>query len=127
MIFKLALFEIHVDPSLKSISFADIENESLIKTEEEIIFNRNSIFKIHSVQFDSRLKLWKIQLNTTDEESQKVQGYLKLAKQQMEVYSPIIYFGRLLLDELGQVDRAKEYFEMLLKSLPSDHPDIGSV
>jgi len=45
----------------------------------------------------------------------------------MEIYSPIIYFGPLLLDELGQVDRAKEYFEMLLKSLPSDHPDIGSV
>jgi tetratricopeptide (TPR) repeat protein len=119
------LFEIQVDPSIKSISFADIKHQSLIKSEEEILFNLNSLFKIHSIDFDKTLQLWKIQLNTTDEGREKVEQHLQLAKHEMEDYSPMIYFGRLLLNQLGQVDQARKYFEMLLKSLPSDHPPIA--
>jgi tetratricopeptide (TPR) repeat protein len=125
--FQGVLFEIQVDTSIKSISFADVKHQSLIKGEEEILFNLNSLFKIHSVDFDKTLQLWKIQLNTTDEGTEKVEQHLQLAKHEMEDYSPMIYFGRLLLNQLGQVDQAKKYFEMLLKSIPSDHPDIGSV
>jgi tetratricopeptide (TPR) repeat protein len=68
-----------------------------------------------------------VQLHATDEGLEKVEEYLKLSKQEMEECSPIIYFGRLLIVELGQVDRAGKYFNMLLKSLPSDHPDVASV
>jgi tetratricopeptide (TPR) repeat protein len=125
--FEGVLFEIHADPWLKSISFADIENKSLIKNEEEVLFNLNSTFRIYSVNFDQKYKLWKIQLNATDEGSEKVQEYLILAKRQMKEYSPMITFGRLIWNGLGQLDQAKKYFETLLKSLPSDHPDIGSV
>jgi hypothetical protein len=63
---QAVLFEIRVDPSLKSISFADIAYKSTTPHEEEVLFNLNSVFKIHSVHFDSTLKLWKIQLNTTN-------------------------------------------------------------
>ncbi len=112
---------------MKSISFADIENEALFEGEQEIIFNLNSTFKIHSVDFDKTLNLWIVQLNTTDDGSEKLREYLIVAKQEIEECSPMIYFGCLLLNQLGQVDQAKKYFEMLLKSLPSDHPDIDSV
>ncbi|CAF3681048.1 unnamed protein product [Rotaria sp. Silwood1] len=87
---------------------------------EEVLFNVNSLFKIHSINFDSTLGLRKVEFNTTEE-------YLKLAESQIQDYIPIIYFGRLLMYELGQVDRAENYFNMLLKSLPSDHPHIASV
>ena len=125
--FADVLFEIDADSSLKSISFADVAKKSVVKGEEEVLFNLNSLFQIHGVSYDKKMKLWKIQLITSDHEHDKVQQYFTLAKRNLEDYSPIIYFGRLLLYELGQVDRAKKYFEMLLQSLPPDHPDIGSV
>ncbi|UJR20672.1 hypothetical protein I4U23_023793 [Adineta vaga] len=125
--FRSVLFETKADLSMKNIICADVKDKSRIDGEEEMLFSLNSLFKIHSVHFDSTLPMWKVQLNSTDEGAEKVQEYLVLSKQQLEDYSPIIYFGRLLLYDLGQVDRAEKYFKMLLQSLPSDHPDIASV
>jgi hypothetical protein len=120
--FVSVLFEIQADPLLKTVIFADIAHKGRIEGEEEVLFNLNSFFKIRSVYFDSTLDLWKVQLHATDEGLEKVEEYLKLSKQEMEECSPIIYFGRLLIVELGQVDRAGKYFNILLKSLY--HPII---
>ncbi|CAF3947010.1 unnamed protein product, partial [Adineta steineri] len=125
--FTSVLFEIKVNPLLKTVIFTDVGDKSRIKGEEEVLFNLNSLFKIVSVCFDSKLTVWKVELNATDEGSEKVEEYLLLSKQAMEGCSPLIYFGSLLLNELGQVDRAGKYFNMLLKSLPHDHPDIAAV
>ncbi|CAF4166538.1 unnamed protein product [Adineta steineri] len=125
--FTSVLFEIKANPLLKTVIFTDVGDRSRIKGEEEVLFNLNSLFKIVSVCFDSKLNVWKVQLNATDDGAEKVEEYLSLSKQQMEEYSPLIYFGKLLLDELGQVDRAGKYFNMLLKSLPHDHSDIAAV
>jgi tetratricopeptide (TPR) repeat protein len=125
--FESVLFEIQANPSLKTVIFADVTTHRQIEGEERILFNLNSLFKIHSVNFDSMLNLWKVQLSATDEGKEKVEEYLALCKQQTEGYTPVIYFGRLHMNELGQIDRAGKYFNMLLKSLPSDHPDISAV
>ncbi|CAF0775866.1 unnamed protein product [Adineta steineri] len=125
--FTWVLFEIKANPLLKTVIFADVGNKSRMKGEEEVLFNLNSLFKIVSVCFDSELNVWKVELNATDEGAEKVEEYLLLSKQEMEERSPLIYFGRLLLYELGQIDRAEKYFNMLLKSLPHDHPDIAGV
>ncbi|CAF1590320.1 unnamed protein product, partial [Adineta steineri] len=125
--FTSVLFEIKANSLLKTVIFTDVGNKSRIEGEEEVLFNLNSLFKIVSVCFDPKLNIWKVLLNATDEGAEKVEEYLAFSKQQMEESSPLIYFGRLLLNELGQVDRAGKYFNMLLKSLPHDHPDIASV
>jgi tetratricopeptide (TPR) repeat protein len=125
--FEFVLFEIQADPSLKTVIFADVKNKSRIEGEEEVLFNLNSLFKIHSINFDLTLNLWKVQLSATDEGAEKVEEYLTLSRREMEEISPIIYFGRLLMNELGRVDRAGKYFNMLLKSLPPNHPDIAAV
>ncbi|CAF0934451.1 unnamed protein product [Adineta steineri] len=124
--FTSVLFEIKANPLLKTVIFTDVGDRSRMKGEEEVLFVLNSLFKIVSVCFDSKLNVWKVELNATDEGAEKVEEYLLLSKQQMEVSSPLIYFGRLLRDELDQVDRAGKYFNMLLKSLPDGHPDIAA-
>ncbi|CAF1144346.1 unnamed protein product [Adineta steineri] len=125
--FISVLFEIKANPLLKTVVFADVGNKNRIKGEEEVLFNINSLFKIISVCFDSKLTVWKVELDATDEGAEKVEEYFSLSKQEMEEYTPLIYFGRFLLYELDQVDRAGEYFNMLLKSLPDDHPDLAAV
>ncbi|CAF0898778.1 unnamed protein product [Adineta steineri] len=125
--FTSVLFEIKANPLLKTVIFTDVGDRSRIQGEEEVLFNLNSLFKIVSVCFDSELRVWKVELNATDEGAEKVEEHLLLSKQEMEECSPLIYFGRLLMIELGQVDREGKYFNMLLESLPHDHPDIAAV
>ncbi|CAF3930921.1 unnamed protein product [Adineta steineri] len=125
--FTSVLFEIKANPLLTTVIFANVRNKSRIEGEEEVLFNLNSLFKIVSVYFDSTLNVWKVELNATDEGAEKIEEYLSLSRQEMEEYTPLIYFGRLLLYELDQIDRAGKYFSMLLKSLPHDHPDIATV
>ncbi|UJR19231.1 hypothetical protein I4U23_022360 [Adineta vaga] len=126
-IFQSVLFEIKIDPSSTAVVFADIERESRIKSEEEVLFSLNTVFKIEFVGFDSELNIWKIKLITTNEGTEKIQEYIKSIEQRLDEYPPIIYFGRLLIKDLGQINRAEKYFEMLLKTLPSNHEHISAV
>lgn len=121
------LFQIEADLSLTSVIFADISGKSRMEDEQEVLFGLNTLFKINSVEFDSNLDTWNVCLITTEETSGKVQEYWASLKDQMNEYKPIIYFGRLLLIELGHTDRAEDYFTTLLRSLPVDHPDMPDV
>ncbi|CAF5030685.1 unnamed protein product, partial [Rotaria sp. Silwood1] len=121
------LFEIEVDSSVKTVVCADINHRTQIPEEREVLFSLNSVFEIVSVNFDKEFDLWKIQLKTTDEGSKNVEEYAKSIERGVDYDSPMIYFGRLLLYELSQIDQAEKYFKILLKSLPSDHSDIASV
>ncbi len=121
------LFEIEIDPSIKTTVYAGISHKSKHYHEEEILFNLNSLFKIISVNYDSTYQIWKIELKTTDEGIGDIEEHLQYIQKEIDECSPIIYFGWLLLNELGQVDRAEKYFQMLLKTLPSDHQDIAAV
>jgi tetratricopeptide (TPR) repeat protein len=124
---KQILFEISADPNLKAVVFADVHQQSRMRSEQEVLFSLDAVFKVESVQFDLHLKLWKIKMVATDDGSKDVKEYLQSTKKEMEEYSPTILFGRLLLFEMDQVDKGEKYFKMLLKTLPSDHEDMASV
>ncbi|CAF1130408.1 unnamed protein product [Adineta steineri] len=121
------LFEIQADPSLRSITLADIHQISEFTEEQEVLFSLGATFHIDSIVFDAELSLWKVQLKSTDDGWERVQEYMQLAEDEMKDTSPMIYFGSLLLHELGQVEQAEKYFQVLLKTLPSDHVDISSL
>ncbi|CAF2205474.1 unnamed protein product [Rotaria magnacalcarata] len=98
-----------------------------MQDEQEVLFSLNTPFRLTSVELDTKLHIWKVRLITTDEDSDKTKKYLASLKEQMIEYTPIIYFGRRLLIEFGQVDRASEYFRILLKLLPYNHSDLSAV
>jgi tetratricopeptide (TPR) repeat protein len=125
--FQLVFFEIKADPTIKTVSFADMKRTNGKEGEEKVLFNLNSLFKIQSVNFDSTIDVWKVQLNTTNECSEKVEEYLTLSKLEINEETPIINYGHILLFELGEIDQAEKYFNILLKSLPPDHSDVASV
>lgn len=125
--FQAVLFEIEVNSSMRTVVFADVEKKSRMKDEDEVLFTLNSLFKIDSVTFDSVRKIWTVKLMGSEEGTEQVREHIASIKQRLGEYPPIIYFGRLLTKELAQIDRAEKYFQMLLKSLPSDHEDIAAV
>ncbi|CAF3374942.1 unnamed protein product [Rotaria socialis] len=120
------LFEIEVDSSSQSVICADIENQTVFPQEREVLFSVGSTFKIDSIEFDKDMSLHVMRLKSVDA-SERVEEYLKLATDEMKDTSPMLYFGSLLLHELGQIEHAKKYFKVLLKTLPSDHPDIAGL
>jgi tetratricopeptide (TPR) repeat protein len=116
------LLEIHVDLSIETIILADISSY-----EQEILFNINSLFKIDTTEYDSINHIWEIKLIASKDETNHVNEYLKRIQQEMDYHSSLIYFGHLLWNNLGQINQAKYYFEILLKSLPNDHIDISEI
>ncbi|CAF3438628.1 unnamed protein product [Rotaria sp. Silwood2] len=119
---------IKADPkTLKNVIFADVSDQSVIKLEKEVLFSLGAVFRIDECEFDETNCMGKVFLTATDEGSTTLQSYLDAQKHQLQVYSPLIYFGRLLMVEMNEVERAEEYFQMLLKTLPSDHSDIADV
>ncbi|CAF1353088.1 unnamed protein product [Adineta steineri] len=125
--FCSVLFEITLDPSVRTAVFADIGQKSCMKDEKEVLFTLNSLFRILSVDFDSKLGTWNIKLITEDENVENVERHFEYIQEGIEYYSPVIYFGRILFYDLDRKDYTKIYFEKLLKSLPPDHPDIPFV
>ena len=122
------LFEIEIDPLIKTAIYADISHKAQYGNEQEILFDLNSLFEIKSIDIYSKdNNIWKIQLKTTDKGADNVEQYLKSIQQQINESSPSICFGWLLLNEFGQVNQAEKYFKMLLTTLPSDHEDIAAI
>lgn len=125
--FKRVLFVIKIEPNLKSVIHADISHLSQNKDEEEILFNLGTVFKILSVTNDSILNIWKIEMIPIDNAYKNFDDFLNLKINEMKSYGSSIAFGRLIFYELGQTEKAKAYFDMLLKSLPNDHENCPSV
>lgn len=122
------LLEIQTDTMLKSIIFADIAERSAMRAEDEVLFSLNAVFVVDAVKFDSSEQLWRINLTATDKGSEKVTDYLRTIQQQVDLSSPIVYFGELLWRHMGESKKAETYFKIILKTLPSDrHRDIASV
>ncbi|CAF0894415.1 unnamed protein product [Didymodactylos carnosus] len=125
--------EIIIDPSVKSIIFADIDKYNGIDEggpdigEQEVLISLGAVFTIDLIEFDSEIDLWRIKLTATDEGTDELQEYMKTTEKELQEISPTILFGRLLLYEMGQVEKSEKYFHMLMKSLPSHHEDVPSV
>ncbi|CAF0896474.1 unnamed protein product [Didymodactylos carnosus] len=125
----LVLFEIKVDKQLSTTIVADIDKYSRNEGEEEYLFSLCAVFRIDAVEFDLSLNLWKTHMTATDDGSKQREDYLTYISQQTVTgeYTPTILFGRLLLCEMGQIEKAEKYFNMLLKTLPYDHADMPAV
>jgi tetratricopeptide (TPR) repeat protein len=121
------LFEINIDLSIETIILADISSFSSMPWKNEILFYINSLFKIDSVEYDTINKIWNIKMTSSNDGTKRINKYLKLMQKEMDYHSPIIYFGHLLWNELGQINQAEIFFQILLKSLSNDHKDIPSI
>ncbi|CAF0998274.1 unnamed protein product [Rotaria sordida] len=121
------LFEIQADPSIPGVICADISARGSMPWEREVLFSLNTVFQIVSVNSDPIHDAWKVQLVASDQGIEKMNDYIKWLQIEIDYSSPLVYFGRLLWNDLGQLTQAESYFKMLLNTLPIDHPDIASI
>ncbi|CAF1005706.1 unnamed protein product, partial [Didymodactylos carnosus] len=130
--FRVVLYEITVDCSLKDLVFVDIDKYLSRSHENEILFNINSVFQIEQVYQDDDQEgsngVWTIQMKATDEGTADIKEQLELIRKKFETCSSMnnILFGRLLLD-MGHYTKAESYFQMMLNVLPKKHKDRASI
>ncbi|CAF1378693.1 unnamed protein product [Adineta steineri] len=131
--YSSVLFEIVVDTSkLKNTIFVDVleyfslldEFNILAESEQEVLFNIGSVFKILNVEYDNSEQLWVIKMEATDDGTQVVKSRITSIVEQNQNQNMNFFFGQQML-EMCYYDAADYYFKRIVQELPRDHKDLG--
>jgi tetratricopeptide (TPR) repeat protein len=113
------LFDIEADPRLENIKpFSNIKAHSYNSNEEQTLFMLGSIFRLINVQEEPD-GMWIIRMKLCSENDDD----LKEISHQEQGDDPLSFGQRF--SQLKRFDEAEKYYQHLLKSLPSEHEDIG--
>jgi tetratricopeptide (TPR) repeat protein len=109
------LFEINIDPSISSTSFANVKNVSYFQEEEEILFSMHSVFRIGQIkQIDEENnRLWQAELTLTDDHDSQLQELTKSIQEDTGGPTGWFRLARLMM-KIAQFDKAQQVFEMIL-------------
>lgn len=113
------LFKIQIDIENENVNFADIQFESAIKDEEEILFDFGSVFQIESVEFDTNENVWLCSMNASNHLLEKVQEYLRMKQESINNKNELVLLGDLLY-EMNEFQKSKIYFEKLNDRMPDN-------
>ncbi|CAF0845836.1 unnamed protein product [Adineta steineri] len=113
------LFEIKIDPSNISSSFAAIDGISQFPDEEEILFSMNTVFRIDDMQFiDNRL--WKVYLTLTSDTDEQLQRVIGSFRQELGVGTGQQQLAHLMM-KLDKNDIAEKIYSELRKFTTTDN------
>jgi tetratricopeptide (TPR) repeat protein len=109
------LFEMNIDPSISSTSFANVKNISYFQREEEILFSMHSVFRIGQVKQieKNNNRLWQVELTLTGDHDPQLQELTKSMQEDTEGPTGWFQLG-LLMIKVAQFDKAQQVFEMIL-------------
>lgn len=114
--FKVVIFQINVDaPRLKNTTFVDVDKHTGRDYENEVLFSIGSIFKVNSVEYDSNLSAWKVEMTATDQGTQAIKARINTTREKFRNCNINLLFGGLLLDT-RQYAKAESYFSMMLRT-----------
>ena len=107
------LFTITVDPKVKSTSFAQIQKQSAIPTEAEILFTMHTVFRIGSIaKIDKSGRLFEVQLVLTTDEDNQLRILTQKFDEEVQGCNGWSRIGRLLI-RMGSLGQAEELYTTL--------------
>jgi len=109
------LFKMTIDPSVSSAPFASIREFSYYKTEEEILFSMNTVFRIGEInKMDNNHSFYQVDLKLTADDDQQLRTLTERIRKEIVGATAWERLGRLLI-KLRQFDKAEELYNILLK------------
>ncbi|CAF0843310.1 unnamed protein product [Adineta steineri] len=108
------LFIMSIDPSIKLTPFASIKEESYFREEDEILFSMHTVFRVSAIkQMDNENQFYEVELQLTSDDDQQ----LRLLTDRIREETNGTGWQRLsnLLLQIGQFDKAKELYNVLLE------------
>jgi tetratricopeptide (TPR) repeat protein len=121
------LFEINIDPSISSTSFANVKNVSYFQGEEEILFSMHSVFRIRQLKQieEENKRLWQVDLTLTSDHDPQLYELTKSMQEATEGPTGWFRLG-LLMMKVAQFDKAQQVFEMILDRT-TDETEKGQI
>ena len=125
-LFESVLFQIECPIKISTKPFANIQKYSYFKTEDEILFTIGAIFKIESVE-QLTDQIWVVTLILCEDEINPIKDeFIDTLKSEIDETADILTLAKFLL-EMDDLDKAEEFYTLLLNELPSDHPDVITI
>ena len=121
------LFEMHIDPSMKTFPMVNIELIPYMQkgeNEQELLFTMGSVFRINRV--DKQTNFYLVQLTLSDESNEQLAEYTTRTRQKTRTFHSFTSLLRLM-DELEQYGRVDRFAEILRDDLSlSANPSLFS-
>lgn len=109
------VFELVIPSDLESFVFADISSLSKMVDEREVLFDLGTTFVISDVVYEETEQIWNVHLIGSDKGRNIVtKEYIDYYREHTMYLSPTIKLGEFLI-VVGQYEKARDYFESLLK------------
>ncbi|CAF1386539.1 unnamed protein product, partial [Didymodactylos carnosus] len=117
------LIEIYADLRLQTKPFANVAHLSHMHDEREVLFMLGSVFRLDSVTYDSSIGIWIVKLTLCSENNENSKQIYEFMKKELINQNELFALG-LLLKQMGEYSKAKQYFERLLNDLSSENDKL---
>ncbi|CAF0984692.1 unnamed protein product [Rotaria sordida] len=123
---RSVLFEMTIDTThcYKSKPLADVSKRSHMKDENEILLSMGTISQISSIDIENNV--WFVKLILTGQEDKRLIQLIDYQKMLLREKETVVLLG-IFLQDMGEVEKAKRYYNLVLKDLPVDSVDVSSV
>ncbi|CAF1401335.1 unnamed protein product [Adineta ricciae] len=116
-------FEIRVNPSVSSTPFANIKKSSAHQIESEILFSMHSVFRIEEIkQINGNDRFWKVNLTLTNDDDVQLRLLTESIQKRIIGSKGWDRLGQLML-RIGQFNKAKEIYNILIKESTNDREE----
>ncbi len=120
------LFEININPSLSSTSFANVKSVSYFQGEEEILFSMHSVFRIGQIkQINENGRLWQADLTLTNDNDPQLHALTKHIQKETDGATGWFRLGKLMI-KVAQFDKAQQVFNIMLDQT-TDESEKGEI
>jgi tetratricopeptide (TPR) repeat protein len=115
------LFEMHIDPSIRSTPFALLNGISYFPAEEEILFSMHSVFRIQGIK-QMHNHIWNIQLTLTGDDDPQLRQLTDFMRREIRGPNATHRLASYML-KVQEWDKAKEIFEVLHRDVSPERKD----
>jgi len=111
---QLVLFEIEIDPRMKTKAFADIAPMSYHKNEDEVLIMLGALFRIEKIVEDKKNGIWIARLSLASEDDYHLKETFAYMKEKIGDDTNLDSLGKILL-EMGEYRQAQKCYERMLE------------
>ena len=106
------LFEIEIDPRLKTKEFADINEMSYYQNEDEVLIMLGALFRIRKVTEDEKNRMWITNISLASEDDYRLKETFSFMKDKIGDETNLDSLGKILL-EMGEYRQAEKCYRRM--------------
>ncbi|CAF3854750.1 unnamed protein product [Rotaria magnacalcarata] len=104
------IFEIHIDPSIRSTPFISLDGIGYFPTGTDILFSLHSIFRIQDVEYMNN-RIWNIRLALISDNDPHLRSLTHFIQTEIQGFNSMLYLGSFMLN-MHEYNKAEYIFEL---------------